>query len=147
MLRVEVLQLLLTEDLYGDVHTSSPADARCWASAKSRPVLFEADLGSSEYTEYVGKWNMPFLQWLKTVSEAVGEEVTIEYEHERGDYPYEFAWWKSSPTSVEGEVEVFGIQSHDGMTHPEWRREAVRHADGRIEVRVNEWPSAFPPAA
>ena len=109
--------------------------------------MFETDLGSPDYEGYIGKWNIRFLQWLKTISLATGEEVEIEYEHERGDYLYEVVWWSSTPASADGQVEVFGIQSHDGMIDPEWRREAVRYADGRVGLKINEWVSGSVPDA
>jgi hypothetical protein len=134
-LRIEVLALLVAEDLYGKRHLVPEADATIWSSAKEAEVLFEGDLGSEEFTGYVGSWNVEFLKWLKSVSVATGEEIAICYEHERGDTPYESAWWCSRPASPQGEIEVFGIVSHDGMDEPQWRREAVRHADGQVELR------------
>lgn len=91
------------------------------------------------------EWNIPFLPWLKALSIAADEKVAIDYAHERGDYLYGVAWWSSDPASAEGQVEVFGIQSYDGMVNPEWRRQAIRHADGRIEFKVNEWASGCLP--
>lgn len=76
----------------------SADDAQCWESAKSTPILFEADLGSPDYEGYIGKWNVPLLQWLKALSVAACERVEIEYEHERSDYLYEAAWWSSNPS-------------------------------------------------
>jgi hypothetical protein len=134
-LRIDVLSLLLAEDLYGEKYPISKEDFALWSSANAMPILFEGDLGSAEFTGYIGTWNLEFLRWLKAVSVATGEEVSIYYDHERGDTPYEGAWWCSSPASVEGEVEIFGIESNDGMDEPQWRREVVRHADGQLEVR------------
>ena len=134
-LRIDVLSLLLVEDPYGDEYPISEANSTIWSSAKGTLILFESDLGSEEFTGYIGTWNLEFLQWLKAISVATGEEVSIYYDHERGDTPYEGAWWCSNPASTKGEVEVFGIESNDGMDEPQWRREVVRHADGRVEVR------------
>jgi hypothetical protein len=144
-LRIEVFHALVVEDLYGDVNPVSADEAKCWEKGKSIPILLEADLGSPDCEGYIGKWNIQLLQWLKAISIAADEMVAIEYEHERGDYLYEVAWWSSDPASAEGQVEAFGIQRHDGMVNPEWRREAIRHADGRIELKVNEWASGCLP--
>jgi hypothetical protein len=140
IVRIEVLDVLVLEDVYGEVYAPSPADVACWAGSKSRSVLFETDLGSADFTGQIGRWNLEFLQWLKGISEEACEMVEIEYEHERGDYLYEVAWWASDPSSGLGKIEVFGIQSHDGMVEPEWRREVIRHSDGRTEIRIDEWP-------
>lgn len=134
---IDILHLLVAEDLYGHKHVAPSADLAVWESAAWVPVLSEKDLGPLEHTGYVGEWNTKFLSWLKLASEATGESVEIDYFHERGDYPYEYAWWSSSPSSPEDEVEVFGIQSHDGMNDPEWKREVVRHADGRVVLRAD----------
>ena len=42
-----------------------------------------------------------------------GEACSIVYNHERGDMPYEFVWWSSTPQSSQGEFETFGLASHD----------------------------------
>lgn len=135
---INVRSALLLEDLYGDPHTPTDADADLWSKVGSPEVLFEKDLGPLEYTNYVGNWNLQFLGWLKGVSLAARERVEINYLHERGDYPYEYAWWSFDPEAPEGVIEMFGIQSHDGMSDPEWKREVLRHTDGSLEVRVND---------
>lgn len=82
-------------------------------------MLHEADLRDAEKEGYIGKWNLDFLRWLQGISAQTSEPVAVGYEHERGDTPYESAWWTSDPHSEIGEVETFGIQSNDGMDEPQ----------------------------
>ena len=144
--RIDILPLLLVEDLYGKQYAPPPvADSAVWDAVATVPVLSETDLGSLEYTGYVGTWNANFLGWLKAMSQAVGEKVEIDYLHERGDYPMEYAWWSSDPTSSDRVVDVFGIEIQ--YDDPQWRREAIRHANGRVELRASEWPHGMRPGA
>lgn len=138
MIHIDVRRILVAEDLFGDKYIATTEDEDCWRTSMSIDVMYETDLGADDFIGYVGKWNLRFLGWLKSVSINTCERMEIEYEHERGDYLYEIAWWSSDPSSSTGEVEVFGIQNHEGMIEPEWRREAIRFADGRIMVRANE---------
>lgn len=132
LLSMDVLSLLIAEDIYGRQYAVPPADFEMWAAATAQPVLFESDLGSTYVAGTIGIWNLPFLQWLKAVSLAAGEDLKIEYEHERGDMPYESAWWASYPASEV--VETFGVQSYDGKSTPEWQKVALRYRNGQIEV-------------
>ncbi len=136
--RVDVLGLLMVEDLYGRKYAAPVADAAVWEDSETVPVLGESDLGALEYTNYVGTWNLKFLRWLKTISERTAERIEIDYFHERGDNPHESAWWNFDPTSPDGIVEAFGIENHDDT--PPWKREVLRHADGHIELRVDQCP-------
>jgi hypothetical protein len=135
LLSIDVKSVLLLNDVYGRVHDQAPSDVLLWQREVARPVLFEADLGDSEKVGYLGTWNLDFLRWLRGISIAASEGVEIFYEHERGDTLYESAWWESAPSSAEERVEVFGIQSNEGMGEPMWRAEVIRLADGQIEVR------------
>jgi hypothetical protein len=136
LLYIDVLPLLVAQDLYGRQHEIEQADAATLASAESQPILFENDLGSSDFAGHIGIRNLALLKWLKAISLATGERIGVRYEHERGDTPYEAAWWCSDPASSKGEVEVFGIQSNDGMDDPEWRREVIRFGNGQLERRA-----------
>lgn len=135
LLLIDAKSALLLEDVYGHTHTPPDSDELLWRTENARPVLHEADLRDGEKEGYLGKWNLDFLTWLRQIAVAVSEPVAVAYEHERGDTPYESAWWTCDPLSETGEVETFGIQSNDGMDKPEWRAEVVRCADGRIEIR------------
>jgi hypothetical protein len=132
---IDVLSMLVVENVYGRKQALLPADVAVWIEAASVEVLSEADLGSPEYLGYLGTWNTGLLRWVRCISLKTGESVGLHYEHERGDTLYEMAWWTSCPNAGSGEVEKFGIQSNEGMPTPEWRKEAVRFEDGRIEVR------------
>jgi hypothetical protein len=125
---VDVRSLVIAEDVYGQKSEVARADLERWASAGAVPVLW--DLAA---TDSVGVWRLPFLQWVKAISIETGEDIQIEYEHERGDTPYESAWWLSSPASAEV-VEVFGVQSNAGRNTFEWRKTIRRYRDGRIET-------------
>ncbi|WPH17065.1 hypothetical protein [Variovorax paradoxus] len=135
LLLIDVKSVLLLQDVYGRVHDHAPSDLLLWQRDAARPVLFEPDLRDFEKVGYLGTWNLDFLRWLRGISIEASEVVEIYYEYERGDTLYESAWWESAPSSAEGRVEVFGIQSNDGMDEPLWRAEVIRLADGRIEVR------------
>jgi hypothetical protein len=134
-LYMSITELLLIKDLYGKQYPQKPEDEIVWAMAADRQVLGENDLGDLEVRGYVGTWNVPLLRWLAQVATDVAEEIEVDYDHERGDTPYEAAWWAATPTSSEGAVEAFGLQSHDGMDEPEWRIEALRMSDGTTKIR------------
>jgi hypothetical protein len=133
ILRIDVLRLLLLRDVYGDAYGQEERDRGMWGAADI-PLLTEGDVSSPEMAGLIGEWNIPFLRWLKSISLATKEEISVEYEHERGDTPYEYVWWTSRPSSSEGDSEVFGVSSHEGMEDAEWRREIVRYRGGRTEV-------------
>jgi hypothetical protein len=135
LLYMSITELLLIEDLYGKQYSQTPEDQIVWATAASRQVLGENDFGDPEFRGYVGTWNAPLLRWLTQVATDAAEEIEVSYSHERGDTPYEGAWWAATPTNEEGIIEVFGLQSHDGMDEPERRIEAVRMSDGTIKIR------------
>lgn len=141
ILRIDVLDLLVAVDVYGEQRQAMPIDSSPWTPTPPFEVLFEDSLGSADFTGYLGEWNLAFLKWLKSVSITAQEEIGISYEFERGDCLYQVAWWHSSPLAPEGETEVFGLQHYDGMDSPEWWREAVRRSDGQIEVRGEGEPS------
>lgn len=113
-LLIDVLPLLLVEDVYGDGYEFTSEDAALWRSALHVAALSAEDFRLPEIGSYVGKWNGPFIQWLKAVSIEANEELSVNYDHERGDTPYEYVWWRHSPRSTDGEVEVFGVASHGG---------------------------------
>jgi len=135
LLYMSITELLLIEDLYGKQYPQTPEDQIVWATAASRQVLGENDFGDPEFCGHVGTWNVPLLRWLTQVAMDVAEEIEVSYDHERGDTPYESAWWAATPTNAEGAIEVFGLQSHDGMDEPEWRIEALRMSDGTTKIR------------
>lgn len=70
---------------------------------------------------------------LKSISTATQEQFTVSYDHERGDTPYEDAWWASTPLS-ETPYETFGLASYGGMDEAEWTLEISRFSDDRSEV-------------
>lgn len=134
MLSIAIGPVLLLEDLYGRVSKQEASDFSLWELEADQPVLWEADFGDAEKVGYVGEWNLSFIRWLRGVSLETGEAIDVAYEHERGDYLYEQAWWASDPSSVDGVVEVFGVQSDEDSDEP-WCAEVVRHSDGRVTVR------------
>jgi hypothetical protein len=134
-LSISITELLLIENLYGQQYPQKPEDEIVWATAANRQVLGENDLGEPEACGCLGTWNTPLLRWLAQVAMDVAEVIEVDYDHERGDTPYELAWWTVTPTSAEGAVEAFGLQSHDGNDEPEWRIEALRMSDGTVSIR------------
>lgn len=134
-LYMSITELLLIENLYGQQYLQKPEDETVWATAANRQVLGESDLGEPEACGCLGAWNIPLLRWLSQVAMDVTETIEVSYDHERGDTPYERAWWTVTPTVAEGVVETFGVQSHDGMNEPEWRVEALRMSDGTVTIR------------
>jgi len=135
LLFIDVKGLLLLEDVYGRSHEQVASDEVLWRTEGGRPVLHEEDLGDPQKVGFIGRWNLDFLRWLHGVSVATCEAVEISYTHERGDTLYEAAWWAADPSSEEGKIETFGIQNDEGMDETLWRAEAVRLADGRVELR------------
>jgi len=134
-LRIHILPLLLLEDVYGDSYEQSEKDLVLWNGVNaSSQLLAEQDFLSPEIVGYIGRWNLPFLRWLKFISTATGEGCSIYYDHERGDTPYEYVWWLSAPNSPGEDCETFGFASYGGSDESEWEREVVRFADGRVEV-------------
>lgn len=136
-LLVDVLPLLLVQDVYGDEYEFTSDDVALWRSAENVSVLSAQDLCLPEIESYVGKWNVPFIQWLKAISAEANEELSVKYDHERGDTPYEYVWWRHDPRSIDRETEVFGVASHGGLDECEWQKEVARFADGRIEFRAS----------
>lgn len=134
ILSIAIGSVLLLEDLYGRVSKQEASDCSLWELEADQPVLWEADFGDAEKVGYVGEWNLSFIRWLRGISLETGEAIDVAYEHERGDYLYEQAWWASDPSSVDGVVEVFGVQSYEDSDGP-WCAEVVRHSDGRVTVR------------
>lgn len=132
---VDVRSLVIAEDVYGQKSEVTRADLELWASAGAVPILLDP-----VDTDSIGLWRAPFLQWVKAISLETGEDIQINYEHERGDTPYESAWWLSSPASAEV-VEVFGVQSNAGSNTFEWRKTIRRYRDGRIETcaETSQW--------
>ena len=133
-LRIQILPLLLVTDVYGDSYAHGDGDVELWKAAASTNLLTEMDIASPKREGFIGRWNMPFLRWLKSMSVATQEEVAVYYDHERGDTPYEYVLWVSSPASPDGPYERFGISSHGGMDEAEWELDVVRYADGRSEI-------------
>ncbi|RZJ09283.1 MAG: hypothetical protein EOP39_11870 [Rubrivivax sp.] len=133
-LRIQILPFLLVTDIYGDSYAHDDGDVAVWKAAVATNLLAEADITSPKHEGFIGRWNMPFVRWLKSISIAAQEELAIYYDHERGDTPYEYVSWASSPASIGGPCERFGISSHGGMDEPEWEFDVVRFADGRSEV-------------
>jgi hypothetical protein len=134
LLSIAIDPLLLLEDIYGRVSKQEASDCSLWEGKADQPVLCEADFGDVENVGYVGEWNLSFIRWLRGISLETGEAIDVAYEHERGDYLYEQAWWASDPSSTEGVIEVFGVQSHEDSDEP-WCAEVMRHSDGRVTVR------------
>lgn len=136
VLSMNVESVLLLEDIYGRLSKQDPIDCSLWQADADRDVLREANFGDSEKTGHVGKWNLPFLRWLRGISLETGEAIDVAYEHERGDYLYERSWWTSDPASIEGVLEVLGVQSFEGSDEPLWCIEVVRLSDGSVSVRA-----------
>jgi len=133
-LRIDVLPLLLLTDAYGEPYAQPEHEIALWGTAASTGLLTEVDLTNPRHEGFIGRWNLPFLRWLKGISIATQEALTVYYDHERGDTPYEYAWWVSSPGSAEGPSETFALSSYGGMDEAEWEFEVVRFPDGRSEV-------------
>jgi hypothetical protein len=133
-LRIDVLPLLLLTDAYGEQYAQAQHDIALWKGAASSGLLTEVDLTSPKYEGFIGRWNLPLLHWLKDISVATQDSLTVYYAHERGDTPYEYARWSSSPVSAQGPSETFALSSYGGMDEAEWEFEVVRFADGRSEV-------------
>lgn len=134
MLHLDVFRALIAVDFFGNTYGAETEDEMVWASAKTIPVLCKRDLGPAEHEGCIGTWRIPFLRWLKAVSVATNDDISIHYDHGREDYLYNVAWWYLRPTSLEM-IEGSGITSYDGMKTPRWSREVIRFPDGRIEVR------------
>ena len=134
-LRIEILHLLLLTDVYGHSYQHSEHDVELWKTAASTNLLTEIDITNPRHEGLIGRWNLPLLRWLKGISIATQETFIIDYDHERGDTPYEYVWWASSPASAKESSETFGLSSHGGMDEAEWKFEIVRFADGRSQVK------------
>jgi hypothetical protein len=133
-LRIDVLPLLLLTDVYGDEAQQNVDDVALWGLSTAHGLLTEADIANPRHVGFIGQWNLPFLRWLRSISVATDEQLTVSYDHERGDTPYEYAWWVSSPVAPEGPCEVFGLASHGGRDEAEWEFEVVRFTDGRSKA-------------
>lgn len=133
-LELEVRNVLLLRDIYDDESTQHSADLALWKGAESCSVLHELDLGDVEKIGHIGNWNLPFLRWLHRLAIETLEPVSIYYEHERGDYLYEAAFWSADPKATDGYTEKFIVENYDGDTTPLWIGGVVRRSDGRIEV-------------
>jgi hypothetical protein len=130
-LRINVLQLLLVEDVYGDRNVHDERDRKLWSSADGVKLLIEAELQDPQMIGYLGKWNLPFLRWLKSISLTTQEELSVLYDHERGDNPYEDAWWTSTPWL---DQETLGLSSYEGTDNLQWQREVTCASNGAVEV-------------
>ncbi len=132
MLSVNATDLLLIENVYGHSYEQNQEDTSLWNMAsKSTPLLTEIDFTNPEIEGFVGKWNIPFLCWLKSISFSAREVLSISYEHERGDTPYEYVWWESDP--IIG-CEKLNVSSHDGRDDAVWDLKIVRHENGKAEI-------------
>lgn len=136
-LRIDVLPQLLITDVYGRPCSQEEGEIVLWKKSPSGNLLVEQDITNPKHQALIGEWNLPFLRWLKSISSATQERFTIDYNHERGDTPYEYVWWVSSPVSETEPYETFGLASHGGMDEAEWEFEIFRFSDGRSEVHEN----------
>jgi hypothetical protein len=134
-MRFDIEDLLLIETIYGHRTTQRDDDTAVWNRASPSPVLLEHETGEKRWTAVVGTWNIPMLRWLRDVALATGCRIRVSYDHERGDWPYEFADWQFDPSAPDGALESFGVDSHGGMAEPEWRREFIRCVDGTVECK------------
>lgn len=133
-LRIDVLPQLLLTNVYGDPCSQDEDEVALWKRSPSEDLLVEQDIANPKHQALIGEWNLAFLRWLKAISTATQEQVTVSYDHERGDTPYEYVWWVASPVSETTPYETFGLASHGGMDEAEWEFEIFRFADGRSEV-------------
>lgn len=135
-LKLDVKHVLLLTDVYDDQSVQHSSDLSLWKVAENCSVLHESDLDDAEKVGYIGEWNLPFLRWLHGLAIETFEPVTVYYEHERGDYLYEVAWWSADPRAADGYTEKFAVQNYEGDIEPLWVGEVARYADGRVEVRA-----------
>ena len=136
-LRIDVLPQLLLTNVYGDRCSQDEGEILLWKNTPSENLLVEPDITNPKHQPLIGEWNLPFLQWLNSISIATQERFAVDYDHERGDTPYEYVWWVSSPVSKTEPCETFGLASHGGMNEAEWEFEIIRFSDGRSEVHEN----------
>lgn len=137
-LRIDVLPQLLLTNVYGDKYLQEKGEIPLWKRHPTECLLVGKDISNPKYRPLIGEWNLPFLQWLKGISTATKEKFIINYEHERGDTPYEYAYWVCSPTSETEPCETFGLSNHGGMEEAEWEFEIRRFLDGRSEFRGSD---------
>lgn len=136
-LQIDVLPQLLLTNVYGRSCFQDECEIALWASSPSEVLFVEQDFTNPTHQSLIGEWNLPFLRWLKSISTTTQERLIVDYDHERGDTPYEYVWWVCSPVSETDPYETFGLASHGGMDEAEWELEILRFADGRTEVKEN----------
>ncbi len=135
--RVDVGDLALEEDIYGRGRTPPAGTLPFLAPYAPIPVLMPADLHRAqrhrwkkhESPDSIGRFRLDFLCFVSHLARRHRLALEVRYEHERGDFPYETAWWVFDFTPGAVVQELFGISSHD---EGGWGAELVRLADGRL---------------
>jgi hypothetical protein len=100
---IEVVDCFNIKDIYGNRYRPTPEEQRFWKQFEAYKVAlpssltlgkFEGPKVPAYFGTILGEINVPFLQWAKHLAITAKADVEIYYEHERGDNPYEYAYWE-----------------------------------------------------
>ncbi len=128
---IEVKQLLILEDLYGNKSDVSDNEYIALCKGFIFDVFSEKDLKLEEGV-WLGKTNYNFLKWLKSIAKKNAAKLSVSYQHERGDWLYEEAHWNFDYRVFSWTVEEFRIANYDGLETPEWVKTVRRSKLGKV---------------
>jgi hypothetical protein len=89
-----------------------------------------------ETPDILGRLRADFLCFASHLARKHRLALKLHYEHERGDFPYETAWWLFDFQPGAVVQEVFGLSTHD---EGGWEAELVRLADGRLHSSLTRF--------
>lgn len=117
----DVYTIALIKDIYGRANAIATEDQAYLQQFKHEQVFLPSSIYRQEkQKKYVrnalGTLNVPFLSWIKSMARQYQTSLLITYEHERGDFPYETAYWKFNYIPTATVCESFGLYDHDGNT-------------------------------
>ncbi len=137
LLFLDVTQFLLLRDLYHHRWPQTTEDKAFWAQNGNQEVLLPGGMPEKDglpeiipsyFATILGELNVPFLRWIEQLAISSQVEISLYYEHERGDSLYESAKWIFYPANSRPILEELHLTDDAG----DLRAAMLRMANGTI---------------